>query len=129
MKFNSIKETALYVKDLNNTRAFYHGKLGFEEIGYKEGRHIFFRVGTSVLLCFLAEASLAEDDLPPHGATGTIHIAFEVFPEEYQSRKEEILGHEIEIIKSQSWPHGLESFYFLDPDGHLLEVVPEGLWG
>lgn len=129
MKFTSIKETALYVEELERTRLFYEGKLGFEVIGQKKGRHIFFKVGASVLLCFLSEASLIEDELPPHGASGIIHIAFEVSKEEYQSRKKEISDLGITIIKEQSWPHGLESFYFSDPDGHLLEVVPEGLWG
>jgi catechol 2,3-dioxygenase-like lactoylglutathione lyase family enzyme len=63
MKFSSIKETSLYVKNLDRTEDFYAGKLKLEIISQKENRHIFFKAGSSVLLCFLANATLSDENL------------------------------------------------------------------
>ncbi|MBX9852938.1 MAG: VOC family protein [Cytophagaceae bacterium] len=123
-----IKETCLYVQDLERTKDFYHGKLGFDIIGHVKNRHIFFRAGTSVLLCFIPEATKAESSLPSHYATGHIHLAFEVNAGDYAGWKEKISKWNIEIIQEQAWQKGLHSFYFRDPDGHLLEIVPVGIW-
>jgi catechol 2,3-dioxygenase-like lactoylglutathione lyase family enzyme len=52
MNFRQIKETCIYFRDLELARSFYHEKLGLPIICYVETKHIFFRAGTSVLLCF-----------------------------------------------------------------------------
>lgn len=128
MEIRQIKETCLYIKDLEKSRQFYQEKLGFEMIGQHENRHIFFRVGSSVLLCFIAQATQNETSLPSHFGSGNIHLAFEVNTKDYDLWKEKIKLLDIEIIQEQGWKKGLKSFYFRDPDGHLLEIVPEGIW-
>lgn len=128
MTIRQIKETCLYVNDLEASKKFYNGKLGLEVITKVENRHIFFRAGSSVLLCFLPEATRTESSLPPHFASGHIHLAFEVSAEEYDLWKEKIQRENIEIIQEQSWGKRLKSFYFRDPDGHLLEIIPVGIW-
>jgi catechol 2,3-dioxygenase-like lactoylglutathione lyase family enzyme len=128
MKINQIKETCLYIKDLETTRKFYQDKLGLELISKTENRHVFFRAGNSVLLCFIPGATMKETTLPTHFATGNIHLAFEVPPLDYELWKEKVKNNNIEIIQEQPWKKGLKSFYFRDPDGHLLEIVPEGIW-
>jgi catechol 2,3-dioxygenase-like lactoylglutathione lyase family enzyme len=127
MKFSSIKETSLYVKNLDRTEDFYAGKLKLEIISQKENRHIFFKAGSSVLLCFLANATLSDENLP-HGAKGFIHIAFGVSQENYRQTIVELEKTGVEIIQKKDWFDGLESCYFNDPDGHLLEIVPKELW-
>lgn len=128
MKINFIKETCLYVSNLHNTRAFYEGKLGFTLINLTEGRHIFFRAGKSVLLCFLPEATKEDTHLPAHYGSGKLHLAFEVPKKEYEEWKEKIKRLGIEIIHEEPWHDGFLSFYFHDPDGHVLEIVQEGMW-
>ena len=128
MKFNQIKETALYVKDLDQTEAFYGEKLDLKLISKVEGRHVFFRVGSSVLLCFLAEKTKHDKSLPSHYGEGKLHIAFEVPRERYSEVKEEILSSGIEVEYEEEWGGQYQSFYFRDPDDHLLEIVPQGMW-
>ncbi|MGF1534090.1 MAG: VOC family protein [Bernardetiaceae bacterium] len=123
-----IKETCLYVQDLHRTRDFYHGQLGLPVIHLSEGRHVFFRAGTSVLLCFLPEASRAEAVLPPHYAYGKQHMAFSVSPQDYAHWETRLDQAGIPITHRTDWGRGYQSFYFEDPDGHVLEIVPEGLW-
>lgn len=123
-----IKETCLYLKDLEAAKAFYQGKLGLELIHYEPGKHIFFRAGSSVLLCFNPDDSRHKKSPPPHYAEGNQHYAFEVAREDYTKVKEKVRALGIEIIDELTWKSGQESFYFKDPEQNVLEFVPEGVW-
>lgn len=124
-----IKETCLYIKDLETARDFYHKKLGMEIIHYEENKHAFFRAGSSVLLCFNPDDSRHKKSPPPHYAEGNQHYAFEVSKEDYETVKAKIKALDIRIIDQLVWKNGQESFYFNDPEGNVLEFVPEGVWG
>lgn len=128
MSLTQIKETCLYVSDLARTRRFYHEKLELPVISFVEERHVFFRVGTSVLLCFLPEVTRHEKTLPPHYAHGKQHIAFSAPPEQYADWKRKLAAANIPITHETDWGRGYFSCYFDDPDGHVLEIVPDGLW-
>ncbi|MBD1397921.1 VOC family protein [Pontibacter sp. JH31] len=128
MEIKQIKETCLYVTDLERTRQFYQDKLGLHVIGEVEGRHIFFRAGRSVLLCFIAEMSEKGGTLPPHFGSGQLHLAFEVSRAEYDGWKKRIEEAGIAIEQEYDWGRDFLSFYFRDPDKHLLEIVMEGMW-
>ena len=128
MNIRRIKETCIYVTDLQRTKTFYTKTLGLPLISLAEGRHVFFRAGESVLLCFIAAATEAEKELPPHGASGAIHFAFEVARREYDAALQKLKNDGVPILHEHIWKTGLRSFYFHDPDGNLLEVIEEGLW-
>ncbi len=128
MKIARIKETCIYVTDLHQTKAFYSDLLGLPVISLVENRHVFFRAGESVLLCFIAAQTLLEVELPPHGASGCIHFAFEVERSEYEAALNKIKDAGIGILHQHIWKGGLRSFYFHDPDQNLVEVIEDGLW-
>ncbi len=128
MEFAKIKETCLYVTDLEQSKAFYHGQLGLPIISEVPGRHLFLRAGSSVLLCFIAEVSQKSTEVPPHFGSGHLHIAFETSPEDYPKWKEKILSQQIPIEHEHNWGNGYLSFYFRDPDHHCLEIVMTGMW-
>ncbi|HZH65486.1 MAG TPA: VOC family protein [Flavisolibacter sp.] len=128
MNISRIKETCLYISNLEKAKEFYTGKLGLPVISFVEGRHIFFRAGQSVLLCFIAEITEKELILPPHGARGSIHFAFEVAADEYEASLQKIQAAAIPVLHQHCWKNGLRSFYFHDPDAHLVEIIEEGVW-
>lgn len=128
MHVSQIKETSLYVQDLDRTEAFYKEKLNLKVVARTEGRHIFFKAGSSVLLCFIADVTKNDETLPGHYGEGKMHIAFEVPKENYREVKAQIRSKGIEIEHEQHWSEDYYSFYFRDPDGHSLEIVPEGMW-
>lgn len=128
LTITKIKETCLYVADLAKSRDFYNGLLGFPVIGEVVGRHIFFKAGASVLLCFISEVSAKSEKLPPHFGGGHLHLAFEVTKSDYAATKEKVEQAGIAIEQEFDWGKGYLSFYFRDPDNHLLEVVMEGMW-
>ena len=128
MNITHIKETCLYFRDLESARDFYQGILGFPQISHVPGKHAFFRAGKSVLLCFNPDDSRNKISPPPHFAEGPDHLAFEVSASEYEAHKRELKAKGITIIDQVKWESGLESFYFEDPAGNVLEIVPEGIW-
>jgi catechol 2,3-dioxygenase-like lactoylglutathione lyase family enzyme len=128
MKISRIKETCIYVADLQRTKEFYADRLGLQTISLVNGRHVFFRAGESVLLCFIAAQTEKEKALPPHGASGSVHFAFEVAKEEYGVALQKVKDAAITILHEHTWPNRLRSFYFHDPDENLVEVLEEGLW-
>ena len=129
LNFIKIKETCLYVHDLNRIKQFYHETLELPIIHYEPGKHIFFRLGSSVLLCFNPEDSKMKVTPPAHFGGGKQHIAFEVSNADYASVKEEIKSRDIIITDEVIWKSGEESFYFEDPEGNVLEIIPDkGIW-
>lgn len=128
MNFRQIKETCIYSRDLTAARKFYHNLLGLPVIGEVAGRYIFFRAGSSVLLCFNPDDSRQKQSPPAHFSEGQYHFAFEVNAKEYDDHKTEIQKQGITIIETVVWKNGQESFYFNDPIGNVVEIVPEGIW-
>jgi catechol 2,3-dioxygenase-like lactoylglutathione lyase family enzyme len=128
MKLTSIKETCLYVKDLDATEAFYTRKLGLTCFDKKTSAYVFFRVGSDVLLCFNAEASKMQTILPRHFGTGELHFAFECLAADYESWKRHLAEQGIAMEQEVTWPGGTRSFYFRDPDGHAVEIEEPNLW-
>jgi catechol-2,3-dioxygenase len=102
LKISSIKETCLYVKDLQQTKDFYHGLLNLPVINYVENKFIFFRAGSSVLLCFNPEESKKQQNLPSHFAEGQIHFAFEVKKEDYASWKDHLTNNNVKILHEET---------------------------
>lgn len=128
MNFLQIKETSIYSRDLDRARRFYEEKLNLPVISYVKDKHVFFRVGASMLLCFHPDDSRQKQTPPPHYGEGKSHLAFEVTREEYERHKKLVEDAGIPITDRVIWDSGQESFYFEDPDGHVLEIVPVGIW-
>ena len=130
MKIRAVVEPAIYVDDLQAAEAFYRTVLGLRVIGKEPGRHVFFQVGeASVLLAFLADATLKGDQFPPHGATGSGHIALGIEAEAFDAWRKLLQGHGVTIEKEFEWPKGGKSLYFRDPAGNSVELVTPGVWG
>ncbi len=129
MNYLRIKETCFYARDLKAIKTFYHDVLGLPVISHLEEKHIFFRAGESVLLCFNPDDSRNKKSPPAHFASGKLHFAFEVREEDYEAEKYKLEGAGVKIIDEVTWPTGKRSFYFEDPAGNVLEIVPEnGIW-
>lgn len=129
MNFTQIKETCLYVNDLEEAKKFYHEVLGLTLIHYQPAKHLFFKAGTSVLLLFNPEDSKTKTSPPSHFGGGKQHFAFEVEEKDYAKTKAEIVEKGIKIIEEITWKSGQKSFYFNDAEGNVLEVLPDtGIW-
>ena len=130
MTIKAVVETAIYVDDLQATETFYGTVLGLRVMGKETGRHVFFQAGeASVLLAFLAQATLKGDPLPAHGASGPGHFALGIEAEAFDAWRKLLQGHGVPIEKEVEWPRGGRSLYFRDPAGNSVELVTPGVWG
>ncbi|HYO83877.1 MAG TPA: VOC family protein [Bryobacteraceae bacterium] len=130
---SDLKETALYVGDLERAVPFYRDVLGLG-ILVADSRFCALDVaGKHILLLFARGASrepisIPGGTIPPHDGAGQIHAAFSVDVAELPAWESHLLAHGIDILSRVSWPRGGHSIYFRDPDGHLLELLTPGVW-
>ncbi len=130
----SILESALYVTDLDAAEAFYGGILGLERIASVEGRHVFFRCGSGVVLLFNARATKvpppvdARFPVPPHGTDGNGHLCFSASADEIERWVAHLGESKVEIEADFHWPSGGRSIYFRDPSGNSLEFAEPKIW-
>jgi catechol 2,3-dioxygenase-like lactoylglutathione lyase family enzyme len=134
MQPQAILETAIYARDLAAAKAFYGGMLGLPVIAEVEGRHVFFRVGTGVLLIFDPAATAVPSTnpalpVPVHGARGAGHVCFAASREEIALWRERLARAGVEIEAEFDWPNGARSIYVRDPAGNSIEFAEPRLWG
>ena len=123
--------------DLNATRKFYEGVLGFKAvrcdiIKVKEGgeiRHVFFQTGQGQLLAFMEPRGVPGTPVEFDGSLnrplgmpeGVYHFAFEAGSQaELEAKRAELIGKHVKVtpIVDHEWA---KSIYFKDPNGLLLE--------
>jgi len=128
---------SLATLDMNATRAFYEGVLGFkavrcDEITVKEGgtiRHVFFDTGQNQLLAFMEPRGVpgvpAEYDAGINRGLGVpsafYHFAFETGTETaLEEKRQELLAKGVDVteVVDHDWA---KSIYFKDPNGLQLE--------
>lgn len=69
------------------------------------------------------------NDVPPHGARGAGHVAFQVSDPEMQRWRTHLELQGIQIEQVMEWPGGGHSLYFRDPSGNSVELVCPEVWG
>ncbi|GAB3674085.1 VOC family protein [Halopiger thermotolerans] len=112
------------VDDLEACYAFYRDVLGLEvrrPPSDFRGAHAMFQVGDTVVT--LAETGRAEgwDERGLEHPLDKAHLAFETDRDEYETLMDELDG-QFPKQGPYDWDE-FEGFYFLDPDGNLLEVI------
>ena len=137
MSHKGFSHLGLSTLDLDKTREFYEGVLGFkavvcDEITVEEGgkiRHIFFDTGRDQLIAFMQARGVdgipAEYDTSINRGLGVpsafYHFAFEAGSETgLEAKRQELLGKGVEVtnIVDHNWA---KSIYFKDPNGLQLE--------
>lgn len=127
-------ESSLYARDLVAAERFYAGTFGLAVIARQEGRHVFFRVGESILLVFNPEATAdgprpgANLPVPAHGASGPGHYCLAVADGALDAWRAHLLAEGIVIEADFRWPNGARSIYVRDPAGNSVELADPRLW-
>lgn len=132
LPITGVLEAALYVEDLDRAEQFYGAGLGLTKLLRVDGRHVFFRCGKTVLLCFIAAETQKPVEgalpVPPHGAKGPGHVCFGVAGSDLDkvAARLETMGAMCEA--DFRWPNGARSIYTRDPDGNSIEFAEPKLW-
>ena len=129
----AVLETALYASDLDAAEKFYGTLLGLEKMQRVGNRHVFFRVGTSVLLIFNPDETVIPSSnpalpIPTHGAHGPGHMCFAMEREEIALIRARLIAAGVAVDSEFDWPNGAHSLYVRDPAGNSVEFAEPGLW-
>jgi len=116
--------STVYVRDLQKSADFYEKVLGLERIPepFKDGRHVWFRIGPHDQLHVVSGATEAmTHDI-------NVHLAFRVQSfGDFISRLDQASIKYRKSIRDESKgssvrPDGVHQVYFQDPDGYWIEV-------
>jgi catechol 2,3-dioxygenase-like lactoylglutathione lyase family enzyme len=132
-ELRAILETALYVDDLERSKAFYIQVLQLRLLRSDYRMCAFDVGGSNILLLFQRGGStetitLPGGTIPPHDGQGPLHIAFAIPASDQEDWEQQLDLHKIPVEGRTNWLRGGHSLYFRDPDGHLLELATPGLW-
>jgi catechol 2,3-dioxygenase-like lactoylglutathione lyase family enzyme len=107
-----INHVTLAVKDLERSLAFYSSLLGFE-VRMRKRHSAYLEEGT-LWLALVVDENVRRGPLPEY-----THLALSVSKEGLPVLKEKLL--KAGVVEWQESERA-DSFYFLDPDGHKLEL-------
>ena len=126
-RVSGIIETALYVKDMQQSVEFYQRIFDFATLHASE-RLTALRVAPGQVLLLMKKGASAEPSvmsfgmIPASDAAGQQHVAFGVRLEQLDEWRDALQRHEIGIESALDWPEGGHSLYFRDPDDHCIEL-------
>ena len=139
MARKGLSHVGLSTLDMDRTRAFYEGVLGFtavrcDTMQVKEGgeiRHVFFDAGDGQLLAFMEPRGVpgvpGEYDAGINRGLGLpdmfYHFAFEVGSlDALEAKRAELIAKGVRVtpVVDHEW---MKSIYFKDPNGLLLEYA------
>lgn len=127
-----LNHAVLYVSDLDRSVDFYKRAFDFTEISRLGGRMAFLRAAGSDNHHDLGLMAVgAGAPMPPRGATGLYHLAWEVASIDDLAQASATLV-ELDALVGMSDHGATKSLYGKDPDGIEFEVmwlVPREQWG
>ena len=114
MQISELNHITLAVKDVNVSFDFYHKTLQFKPL-VKWHLGAYFLVG-DLWFCIIQDQNITVEK-------GYTHYAFSVDKDKFEDTKQYLIGAGCRPFKENKSPG--DSFYFLDPDGHQLEIHSE----
>jgi len=122
MQLEGIDHVALGVRDIERSVKWYTEVLGFERLheGMWNGLPTFIGKGNTGIALFPA-SSTAKSTSSSHRELRMLHLAFRADRENFLAAQRELKKRG---IKFEFQDHEIsQSVYFLDPDGHQLEIT------
>lgn len=114
---SGLNHITLAVKSIDKSFVFYRNVLGFKPLCKWEGSAYFLVGGpddpNALWFCL-------DRDVSREKTSCSTHYAFSVSPEDFESLSKRIIASGALLYKQNVSPG--ESLYFLDPDGHKLEI-------
>jgi catechol 2,3-dioxygenase-like lactoylglutathione lyase family enzyme len=132
-EITGLLETALYVDDMARSVRFFREVMGLSAMLEGDKLTAFDAGNRGVLLVFRRGGSIVDlpNDggvIPGHDGAGPLHMAFAIAADSYDAWRDHLRSAGVVERGEVRWKGGGRSFYFEDPDGHVLEVATPGLW-
>jgi catechol 2,3-dioxygenase-like lactoylglutathione lyase family enzyme len=128
----AILETVLYAGDLAAAECFYSRLLGLAPYAKVDGRHVFFKLESQMLLIFNPDATRKAGTgslpVPAHGADGQGHVCFSAAPDGIDAWRSRVADMGLAIEADFEWPGGGRSIYVRDPARNSVEFAEPRIW-
>jgi catechol 2,3-dioxygenase-like lactoylglutathione lyase family enzyme len=108
----ALNHITLAVTDIDRSFDFYRKILGLTPL-VKWDRGAYFLLPDGIWFCLNVDNSRAPNPC-------YTHYAFSVAPNDFQMMSQKLLHSQVQTFKDNTSPG--DSLYFLDPDGHKLEI-------
>ncbi|MFZ5952176.1 MAG: VOC family protein [Candidatus Rifleibacteriota bacterium] len=118
MKVAGINHVTFAVSDIERSFKFYTEALGFNPV-QKNSQSAYLLAG-NLWVALVKDEMVRRGPLPEY-----THVAFHVVPQDFLEVKNSLLMQG--VVEWQKNSSEGDSFYFLDPDGHKLEIHSTGL--
>ena len=129
----AVLETVLYARDLAAAEDFYCDLLNIGPYVSVHHRHVFFKLGSQMLLLFNPDVTRVPPTgalpIPTHGTDGGGHICFSAEPLGIDGWRRRVGDLGLPIEADFEWPGGGHSIYIRDPAGNSVEFAEPRIWG
>jgi catechol 2,3-dioxygenase-like lactoylglutathione lyase family enzyme len=129
LQFTKLKESHITVKNLRKAISFYQDLLGMRTQSYVKGKHAVFLAGSTMLVCHLVVAAEEGSELSWHLQYPNQHIVLESKEGEYETNREALVDSGLELVDEGVRESGRRMFFVNDPDGNLIEITENNVWG
>ena len=123
MEVKELGHLVLYVRDLERSRGFYGGLLGWKEIAAVQGRMAMYSSGRTHHELLLIEVGADASPIPPGRRVGMYHFGLKIgeTDDELREALRELVDAGANVAGSAD--HGVtHSLYITDPDGNEIEL-------
>jgi catechol-2,3-dioxygenase len=110
-----LKETSLYVTDLEGAEKFYEDVIGLRVAQRVEAQQSTLHNGDATLILFQAPAADVESTEPGHVTFGISRGAVAPWRRHLQEQG-------IPVVEELTWPNGMQSIIFCDPAGNKIHL-------
>lgn len=115
MKTELLKETSLYVTDLEGAERFYEDVIGLRVARRVEAQQSAFHYGDTTLILFQAAAAGVESTEPGQ-------VTFGISRGEVAPWRHRLQEQGVPIVEEATWPNGMQSIIFCDPAGNKIHL-------
>ncbi len=115
MRTELLKETSLYVTDLEGAERFYENVIGLQVARKVGGRQSTFRHGDATLILFQAPAADVE-------STEAGQVTFGISRGVVRRWRHHLQEQGVPILEEVTWPNGMQSIIICDPAGNKIHL-------
>ena len=122
MRTEILKETTLFVTDLEAAESFYTNIAGLEVAERVENHHSLLNFDDGSLMLFQTPTTFLEDEGTPSEPKNVGQISFGINPADISSWRKRLQKFNVSIEEEIAWPNGAPSIIFHDPTGNRIEL-------
>lgn len=122
MRIELLKETTLYVSDLDVAESFYTDIVGLVVAERVKDQHSVLQFDDGILILFQTPTGSIENEGVPSGLRELRQLSFGISPADAASWRKHLQEYDIAIEAEFAWPNGAQSILFRDPSGNRIEL-------